>query len=93
MKIIEHFNVPEKDLSRFLNELQGNYFTIAPNRGRREFHVTTENDYTESEFNMLVLRTLLNNSKRTVFLTDEEKNALEYSISCIKTLTDMGVIK
>lgn len=92
MKIREHFDVPKDNLPAFLKELAGNDFTIISNAETKVYHITTEVDYTEPEFNMLTLRTLLNNSKRTVFLTDEEKNALEYAISCIKTLADMGVI-
>lgn len=90
MKIKEHFDVPKKDLPDFLKEIAGKDFTIISNTDTDVYHITTEIDYTEPEYNMLILRTVLNNVPN---LTDEEKNAIEYSISSIKTLADMGVIK
>lgn len=90
MKITEHFDVPKKDLPEFLRELAGKDFKIVSNIDSDMYHITIEIDYTEPEYNMLVLRTLLNGVSN---LTDEEKNALEYAISSIKTLSDMGVIK
>ena len=90
MKIREHFDVPKDNLPAFLKELAGKDFTIISNAATNIYHITTEIDYTEPEYHMLVLRTILNNVDN---LTDEEKNALEYSISSIKTLADMGVIK
>lgn len=90
MKIIEHFDVPKDNLPVFLKELAGKDFTIISNAETKVFHITTEIDYTEPEYHMLVLRTILNNVDN---LTDEEKDALEYSISSIKTLADKGVIK
>lgn len=89
MKIKEHYDVPEKDLPAFLKELAGKDYTLISNAETKVYHITTEIDYTEPEYHMLVLRTILNNVDN---LTDEEKNALEYSISSIKTLADMGVI-
>ena len=90
MKIKEHFDVPKKDLPNFLKELAGKDFTIISNIETETYHITTEIDYTEPEYNMLILRTMLNNMNN---LTDEEKNVIEYAISSIKTLADMGVIK
>ena len=90
MKIKEHFDVPKKDLPNFLKELAGKDFTIISNIDTNVYHITTEIDYTEPEYNMLILRTMLNNIAN---LTEEEKAALEYSIAAIKTLADMGVIK
>lgn len=90
MKIKEHFDVPKKDLPAFLKEIAGKDFTIISNIETDTYHITTEIDYTEPEYHMLILRTILNKIDN---LTDEEKNALEYSISSIKTLSDMGVIE
>ncbi len=90
MKIKEHFDVPKKDLPQFLKEIAGKDFTIISNIDTEVYHITTEIDYSEPEYHMLVLRTILNNA---AFITDEEKNAIEYAISSIKTLSDMGVIK
>ena len=54
------------------------------------YAVTTESLYTEAEMHMQVLRTQLECDE---YLTEEEKVAMEFSIDCIKTLKDMGVIK
>ena len=54
------------------------------------YAVTTESLYTEAEMHMQVLRTQLECDE---YLTEEEKAAMEFSIDCIKTLKDMGVIK
>lgn len=53
-------------------------------------HTTnTAHKYTEAEFNMYILRCIAENHN----LAPEELNAVEYSISCIKTLKDMEIIK
>ena len=54
------------------------------------YAVITESLYTEAEMHMQVLRTQLECDE---YLTEEEKAAMEFSIDCIKTLKDMGVIK
>lgn len=54
------------------------------------YAVTTESNYTPAEMHMQVLRTQLECDE---YLTEEEKAAMEFSIDCIKTLKDMGVIK
>jgi hypothetical protein len=90
MKIKEHLNVPKKDLPAYLKELTASNFTIISNAETEMYHIIVETECTKPEYHMLVLRTILNNVDN---LTDEEKNALEYSISSIKTLADMGVIK
>lgn len=96
MKITEHFDVPKENLHEFLDDianrtaLAGKDFTIMSNTATDSFHITTEIDYTPSEFYMLTIRTMVNTIS---MLTDEEKAALEYAISSIKTLADMGVIK
>lgn len=90
MKITEHFDVPKENLHEFLDDIAGKDFTIMSNAATNSFHITTEIDYTTSEFNMLTLRTMINTMES---LTEEEKNALEFAISSIKTLQDMGVIK
>lgn len=91
MKIVEHFDVPASELSNFLNDFNASNFTINYNMAKNLFHFTTQEDYTEPQFRMLTLRTLLNNTALT--FTSEETDAIEYAISCIKTLEDMGVIK
>lgn len=46
-------------------------------------------NYTEAEFNMFNLQCI---AKENV-LTVEQQNAIDYSISAIKTLLDMGVLE
>lgn len=90
MKILEHFYVPVKDLPEFLSDNRAVKFKdIEYNRTDNTVHFTKEEEYTTAEFHMLTLRTLLNTATD---LTEEEKAAAEYSIACIKTLKDMGVI-
>lgn len=90
MKIVEHFHVAVKDLPEFLSDNRATKFKSI------DYDVTTnkvtfikEVEYTEAEFHMLTLRTLLNTATD---LTEEEKAAAEYAIACIKTLKDMGII-
>lgn len=95
MKITQHFDVSKEDLHEFLDDivkrtdLAVKDFTIMTNSATDSFHITTEVDYTDYEYRMLTIRTIINTNSS---LTDDEKNALEYAISCIKTLADMGVI-
>lgn len=90
MKIVEHFYVPVKDLPEFLSDNRAVKFKdIDYDRKENTVHFTKEEEYTTSEFYMLTLRTLLNTATD---LTEEEKAAAEYSIACIKTLKDMGVM-
>ena len=49
----------------------------------------TTTDYTEAEFNMYNLQCIAQENT----LTLEQQNAIDYGISAIKTLADMGIIK
>lgn len=89
MKVKEHYDVPEKDLSTFLKEFAGQDFTITSNAETHVYHIVADADYTVPEYHMRNLRAILNTPND---LTDEQKNTFEYAISCIKTLADMGVI-
>jgi len=91
MKIVEQFHVAVKDLPEFLSDNRATKFkSIKYDASTNKVTFIKELNYTEAEFNMLTLRTLLNTATD---LTAEEKNAAEYAISCIKTLKDMGVIR
>ena len=52
-------------------------------------HDGTITDYTEAEFNMYNLQCIAQEN----VLTTEQQNAIDYGISAIKILIDMGVIK
>lgn len=49
----------------------------------------TSTNYTEAEFNMYNLQCIAQEN----VLTTEQQNAIDYGISAIKTLIDMGVLK
>lgn len=49
----------------------------------------TTSNYTEAEFNMFNLQCTAKENN----LTMEQQNAIDYGISAIKTLIDMGVLK
>lgn len=50
---------------------------------------STTTEYTEAEFNMYNLHCISEENA----LTLEQQNAIDYGISAIKTLVDMGVLK
>ena len=49
----------------------------------------TSTNYTEAEFNMYNLQCIAQEN----VLTTEQQNAIDYGISAIKTLLDMGVLE
>ena len=88
MKVVEKFVVPIEQLPDFLLDHAGKTLTIKDITDTDVIiHIPSE--YTEPEFHMSVLLTLANRDDAT----DEEKNAIDYANSAIKTLIDMGVIK
>ncbi len=90
MKFRRTYYMKLDSISAFLREHKNVIATQLVKTGIPQVYaVTTESDYTEAEVHMEVLRTLIH----YVDVTDEEKVAIEYSIDCIKTLQDMGVIK
>lgn len=52
-------------------------------------HDGTITEYTEAEFNMYNLQCIATENS----LTLEQQNAIDYGISAIKTLKDMGVLE
>lgn len=52
-------------------------------------HDGTTTEYTEAEFNMFNLQCIAKENN----LTLEQQNAIDYGISAIKTLIDMGVLE
>ena len=91
MKIRERIKLGEEDILPFLRVHKGDNVQVVSIDEFGKYHITYEHDCTEAEFNMSVLRTLADSTK--FYLTDEEKNAIEYAIGAIKTLADMGVLK
>lgn len=91
MKVIEHFDVPAPQLADWLKDHYTQDFKVEYILEKNSYHITIAQDCTEADFHMLTLNTMCNTLKNT--LTTEEKNAIDYAISSIKTLQDMGVIK
>ena len=91
MKIRERIKLSEEDILPFLHAHKGDNVQVVSIDEFGKYTVTYESEYTEAEFNMSVLRTLDDSIK--FYLTDEEKNAIDYAIGAIKTLADMGVLK
>ena len=91
MKIREKIKLGEEDIIPFLHAHKGDNVQVVSIDEFGKYHITYEHECTEAEFNMNVLRTLADSTK--LYLTDEEKNAIDYAIGAIKTLADMGVLK
>lgn len=87
MKVTEHYTVPIESLPDFLSDHVDEVLKVV-SITETEVAITITQEYSEPEFHMGVL---LNIAKSHV-ATAEEKNACEYAINCIKTLTDMGVL-
>ena len=90
MKVIEHFHVPAQELDKWIKKHMDEDIRVEYDLNTNTFHMTSVQNVTESEFHMLALNALYNNNQD---LSAEEKNAIDYAISSIKTLQDMGVIK
>lgn len=90
MKVQKHTLISRYgDLVDFAQEHIGETFTI--HSVTPEYvNIMQEVEQTEAETHMQVLRTQLECDE---YLTEEEKAAIEYSIECIKTLDDMGILK
>lgn len=90
MTVIEHFHVPAQELDSWIKKHAHEDIRVEYDLKTNIFHMKIVQVVTESEFHMLTLNALYNNKQD---LTIEEKNAIDYAISSIKTLKDMGVIK
>lgn len=90
MKVHKHIFIADySGLRDFASDHIGEAFTFC-NVTSEFVNIMQEVEQTDAEIHMKHLRTMLGCDD---YLTEEEKAALEYSIDCIKTLNDMGVIK
>ena len=89
MKSSHHYNVPKDKFDDFLDKHKGEPMVISYQSPLQTYIVTIETDLSEPEFHMDALLDLRDSEEVTL----EEKNAIDYSISAIKTLIDMGVLK
>lgn len=78
-----------KDLSDFLIANHDSYYNIKADTVNHQFIVVDAQEVTEPEFNIANLSEISHDNE----LTMEQANAIDYGISAIKTLVDMGVIK
>lgn len=79
----------DADLALFLNGNKNSSFYIKHNAIRNSFEVYAYEEVTEPQFNIANLSEISHDNE----LTMEQANAIDYGISAIKTLVDMGVLK
>ena len=90
MKLKEHFTFPTfEKLSEFITTHKYSKITVEFDGNTNTYNVTTESDSTIPEFHMGNLSYIAKEHD----LTMEQRNAIDYGISAIKTLIDMGVLK
>ena len=90
MKIKENFTFPTfEELSAFITTHKYSKITVEFDGSTSTYNVTTESDTTEAEFNIGNLSYIAKEHD----LTMEQRNAIDYGISAIKTLIDMGILK
>ena len=77
------------DLGDYIRNNRDKVHTVTFNKVESRYEVTTTSEVTEPEFNMQNLQDIAHDNE----LTTEQQNAIDYGISAIKTLVDMGVIK
>lgn len=90
MKITKKVAIPLSDLNTFLQAKKDSDLHIVKFDSEAEryiFRITEE--VTEPIFNIQNLHDIAEDNELTV----EQQNAIDYGISAIKTLIDMGVIK
>lgn len=87
MKVRKRYTVPKEEFDGFLTEHYKEPLVIT--LGEDSYQVTVDTEMSEPEYQMSTLHLLADNTD----MTPEELNAIDYAISAIKTLIDMGVIK
>lgn len=86
MKVVKKYEVPTADFDTFLTEHYKETMQVKPTA--TGYSVSIFTDMTQTEFHMNTLRLLADSNT----VTGEEKDAINYGISAIKTLEDMGII-
>lgn len=77
------------DLVDFLTTNENRPFYVKRNGLTLRYEVYAEEEVTEPQFNIANLSEISHDNE----LTMEQANAIDYGISAIKTLVDMGVLK
>ena len=77
------------ELAEFLSTNPNQSFYVKRNSAKMCFEVYADEEVTEPEFNIANLSEISHDNE----LTMEQANAIDYGISAIKTLVDMGVLK
>lgn len=88
MKAIETYKVPKTELHKFLAEHEDETLQVS-RITPSEIIFNIYKDVPETEFHMKALYSITQQHN----LAKEELNAIDYAISAIKTLIDMGVLK
>lgn len=86
MKVVKKYEVPTENFDTFLTEHYKEKMTVKPTATGYKVSIFTE--MTEPTFHMNTLRLLADSNT----VTGEEKDAINYGISAIKTLEDMGIL-
>ena len=77
------------DLGEYIRSNSDKTITVTFNKEASRYETEISIEVTEPEFNMSNLTDIAHDNE----LTMEQQNAIDYGISAIKTLVDMGVIK
>ena len=86
MKVVKKYEVPTSDFDTFLTEHYEETMTVKPTATGYKVSIFTE--MSQAEFHMNNLRLLADSNT----VTADEKDAINYGISAIKTLEDMGIL-
>lgn len=86
MKVVKKYEVPTADFDTFLTEHYEETMTVKPAATGYKVSIFTE--MSTNEFHMNTLRLLADSNT----VTADEKDAINYGISAIKTLEDMGIL-
>lgn len=89
MIIKKHFRVPRSSFHDFLDEHKSHPMTISYDKPTMYYLIDIERDMSETDIHLESLHDLRESEETSL----EEKNAIDYAISAIKTLIDMGVLK
>ena len=77
------------ELTNFLADNYNRPYYVKRNSAQMCFEVYADEEVTEPQFNIANLSEISHDNE----LTMEQANAIDYGISAIKTLVDMGVLK
>lgn len=89
MKFKRNYRVPRSEFHNFLDDHKKELMSISYDVPSMYYLITIEREMSEQACHLEFLHDLRESEETTL----EEKNAIDYAIGAIKTLTDMGVLK